>query len=171
MDYTNAHGVCFKIHSEENDYYKVKYYPRNARFPRVYDKFQCRSDAMRSEMFFILSKLRFCSCCSTDLLGYRDERDVCKACLLRQSSEKETEIAECPVCFQSMLTLDGSKVQLTCQHFLCLMCMKRMAKSTAHVHYEQTFGPYVVKQVKCPLCRTIGHYDYLYRATVPNSTI
>ena len=171
MEYTNTHGICFKIHSQENDYYVVKYYPRNSKCPRVFRRFHCVSEESRQEMFFILSKLRICSCCNHALLGYRDERTVCKDCILRTSSTQESDIAECPVCFQSMLILDGTKKKLSCQHFLCLMCMKRMAKSTSTVHYDQSFGSYVVKEVKCPLCRHVGHYDYLYRATVTNSTI
>ena len=81
------------------------------------------------------------------------------------------EVAECPVCLQTMLSIDGTKRNLVCRHSLCETCMKRMAKPTTIVHYDQAIGPYVVKTIKCPLCRDTGHYDYLFRAVQTNSTI
>ena len=171
MDYTNPQGVRFKITCNDYETYTVKYYTVHSKWPRHHRMYKCTSDAMRSEMFYILSNLRFCTDCQNELLGYRDERDTCKHCILRLAQGcPNPEVSECPVCYQPMLTVDNTKMNLVCRHAICTTCTHRLVRATTHVHYDQN-GPYVLNKITCPLCRHVGYYDHALRAAATNSTI
>ena len=145
MNYTNEHGVRFKVAEHPPNMYTVKYYPGTP-WPRTYSSFHCPTDERRREMFFVLNNLRLCTTCNDEVLGYRvdSDRTVCKKCALRNvltSGTPGEDIPDCPVCYQKMLAVDYSKVTLPCRHDLCRYCISRMTRNNSSV-------------LTCPLCRS-----------------
>ena len=167
MDYRNTHGVRFKILFHGNRY-TVKYYSPAHKWPHIYDTYVCSNDNERQEMFFILNSLHFCDTCHDTLLTYQDSLTKCKKCILMQSAlaTREENIMECPVCYQKILKIDGTKKELACKHELCMPCFRRMMQISGTVIQYNTVIP--VAKVKCPMCRDEATYDYnLLRPILP----
>lgn len=164
MDYTNTHGVRFKLLHRVTSGYTVKYYTGSGKaWPRTYRGFHCPTDEYRQEMFYILNNTRLCTVCKVELLDHRctDENPVCQACVLRKASEAcihEDSIPECPVCYNKMMFVDNSKRILPCRHEVCPSCFTRMLKPSQHVHYDG-HRPVPVGIITCPMCRREAHYD------------
>jgi hypothetical protein len=157
MDYTNPHQVRFKIFPNG----LVKYYPKVTGWPRTYQTFQCADDDMRREMFYILSTLRLCSICRNCL--HDESRSTCQNCVLREiltSGIQEDQIAECPVCYNKMFRVNGSRKSLVCRHEMCATCMRRMIRPYPHAHLDPIYGARPTCTITCPLCRNKGWYDY-----------
>jgi len=176
MDYTNEHGVKFKLVHRGTNTYTVRYYPGNGRaWPRTYRMFLCPTDECRREMFYILNHSRLCTMCKDDLIEYRaEDNPICRGCILRKAQEdgrNEESIPECPVCYQKMLVVDSSKHVLPCRHEVCNGCFKRMLKMTTHIHYNG-YIPVQVGVINCPLCRQEAFYEFLsFRQVMVNNTI
>ena len=159
MDYQNSHGVRFKITFSGNKY-TVKYYAPSRKWPHIYDAYMCTNDKERQEMFFILNNLHFCDSCQSKLMTYTDSATTCKKCTLMRSaiSVRDENIMECPVCYQKILKIDGTKKELTCKHEMCLTCFRRMMQITGTTIRYNTVVP--VATVKCPMCRNEAQYEY-----------
>lgn len=175
MDYVNPQEVRFKICHGVTDRYTVKYYTGVSQWPRILRSFHCPTDVARHEMFFMLGQIRLCQTCKTETLGYIDDpsRMNCQACILKEMSAAGVDgstLPECPVCYQKMLSVDGSKRRLACRHELCASCTHRLAKRSGHVYYGQ-HGPYASLTVTCPLCRDVAYYDAAFRVVIPNTSV
>lgn len=171
--YTNPHGVRFRIleNSQSENKLVVKYYTKESRWPRVYNTYTCSSDEMRREMFYILNQLRLCAICELTMLNRNDSaRSICHGCTMKQVSDgtPDETIPECPVCYQKMLRVDGSRRRLACGHELCVLCMRRMLRPSTHIHYDMNHGPMVTCTVTCPMCRDKALYDYSLRTIQMN---
>ena len=121
MDYTNEHGVKFKLVHRGTNTYTVRYYPGNGRaWPRTYRMFLCPTDECRREMFYILNHSRLCTICKDDLIEYRaEDNPIGRGCILRKAQEdgrNEESIPECPVCYQQMLVVDPALRCVLCWH-------------------------------------------------------
>ena len=168
MEYTNEYGVRFKIHAQNNnDSYDVLYYTEKSIRPRKHKSFfmNGKKENLQKEMFYVLSKLRFCETCKDKLLGYREDQPKCQGCsLMEHSNTPEENFSECPVCYQKMFDIDYTKKTLTCQHEICRYCLSRMLKKTRY-WYNSTIP---VGMITCPLCRHDSYYDlHLYRTMTP----
>lgn len=176
MDYTNTHGLRFKLVHRNNGSYLVRYYVGTKSWPRTFRAFLCPNDDSRREMFYILNNTRLCTTCQDELIDHRHTEDepTCQSCILRKISEAGVDgntIPECPVCYNKMMSVDNSKRLLVCRHEVCPPCFRRMIKPTQQVHYDG-HRPVPVGVLTCPMCRHEGFYDlYAYRQVNPGSTI
>ena len=176
MDYTNTHGVRFKLTHRGVGEYTIRYYITGKPWPRTFRVFSCPTDERRQEMFYILNNCRMCSTCQEELLDHRymDDPPTCQGCILRKASQvgtTENNIPECPVCYHKMMSVDNSKRVLACRHEVCPPCFRRMIKPTHQVHYDG-IRPLPVGKLTCPLCRNEGFYDlFAYRQVNPGNTI
>ena len=177
MDYTNPQGVRFKVVSYAvGNRYSVKYYTGVSQWPRTVRDFQCPTDELRREMFFIIGSMRLCTTCKVDLLGHNDdpEQMTCQTCILKAvalAGLDGSSLPECPVCYQKMLTVDASKRTLACRHNMCPGCTRRLMKPTGHVHYDNLHRPYHAWSITCPMCRDVAYYDGALRPVVPNTHV
>lgn len=154
MEYVNSHGVRFRINTD----YTARYYTKKDKWPRVYRRFVCLTDENRREMFYMLNNARLCSTCESSLLDYRvdSEQTVCKTCVLRQNaSPSDDDIAECPICYQKMLSVDCTRKTLPCRHDVCTYCVRRMIRVIRYV--GPTCEPIGI--MSCPLCRHEAYYS------------
>lgn len=170
MDYRNAQGVRFKVYSTGQDRYVVKYYPGVSQWPRTLRHFQCPTDETRQEMFFLLGNMRLCGTCQVTLLGHLDDpgRGSCQDCILKAAAAagvRGEDIPECPVCYQKMLTIDGTRKSLACKHEVCAACAKRLSKPTTD--YDPTYG--IMWSIRCPMCRDVSTYDSAFRTSRANA--
>ena len=175
MDYTNPHGVRFKITSRNETRYDVKYYTGVSSWPRSLRSFQCKTDELRQEMFFILGSKRLCTTCKTDLLGHNDDptKETCQSCILRVSAlgADGAGVPECPVCYQKMLSVDGSKQSLACRHEVCIGCTRKLMKPPTRIHYDPIQGgAFPTWTITCPMCRDVAQYNAALRVVMPNTT-
>jgi hypothetical protein len=177
MDYTNTHGVRFKL-SHGSGGYTVRYYvgTTGRAWPRTFRVFHCPTDECRREMFYILNNTRLCTTCKDKLIDHRsaDQEPTCQSCVLERISQSNVDgstIPDCPVCYHKMMTIDNSKRVLACRHEVCPPCFRRMIKPTHHVQYDGV-RPVPLGKLTCPLCRHEGFYDlYAYRQMNPGTTI
>jgi hypothetical protein len=163
MEYKNPHGVRFKVYNSRKDHYVVKYYPCAVQWPRRLRSFYCPTDAARHEMFFLIGNMRHCVTCRVSLLGHLDDpaAAACQDCILKEAAAAGLaggDIPECPVCYQKMLSVDGTRKTLACRHQVCLSCVSRLAKSV----YAQGWS------ITCPMCRDTSMYDAAFRPTMAN---
>ena len=89
MDYTNTHGVRFKL-SHGSGGYTVRYYAGTGRaWPRTFRVFHCPTDECRREMFYILNNTRLCTTCKEKLIDHRsvDQEPTCQSCVLQRISQ------------------------------------------------------------------------------------
>jgi hypothetical protein len=158
MNYENQYHVRFKVIGSSP--YTVKYYSEHSRWPRIYKKFHCPDDETRREMFYILNTSRLCTICTDTLID--DTRSTCQECLARAAASSATEdsVAECPVCYNKMFRINGSRKKLACQHELCKTCMTRLLRPHRVAYMDPIRGPTATCTVMCPLCRGVGWYDY-----------
>lgn len=176
MDYTNTHGLRFKLVHRNSGNYLVRYYAGTKSWPRTFRMFNCPTDDSRREMFYILNNTRLCTTCTDELIEHIhiEDEPTCQKCILRKISESGvdgTTIPECPVCYNKMMSVDNSKRMLACRHEVCPPCFRRMIKPTHQVHYDG-HRPVPVGGLTCPMCRHEGFYDlYAYRQVNPGSTI
>ena len=174
MDYTNPHGVRFKIANKNDVRYDVKYYTGVSSWPRSLGGFRCPTDELRQEMFFILGSKRLCTTCKVELLGHNDDpgKETCQSCILRVSAlgADGAGVPECPVCYQKMLSVDGSKKSLACRHEVCIGCTRKLMKPPAQIHYDPARGAYPTWSITCPLCRNVAQYNAALVVVMPNTT-
>lgn len=175
-EYVNPHGIRFRIVESTRDPTQliVKYYTPGMKWPHILHTYTCSTDEMRSEMFYIINQIRFCTLCNVNILDRENPtRSVCLACTMKQvaSGTPEENIPECPVCYKKMLRVDGSKQKLVCNHELCATCMRRISRPSNHIHYDMQLGPMMTMVVCCPMCRTRAYYDYSLRHLPMNATI
>jgi hypothetical protein len=173
MDYTNQQKVRFKIAHKNGSRYDVKYYTGVSQWPRNLRNFQCPTDELRQEMFFVLGNMRLCTTCKVELLGHNDDpnKETCQSCILKVSAlgADGAGVPECPVCYQKMLTVDGSKNSLACRHEVCLGCTRKLMKPPTQFHYDPSRGTFPTWTITCPLCRDVANYDAALRVTRANT--
>jgi hypothetical protein len=175
MNFTSLHDVKFKVFDQGSDRYLVKYYSGVSRWPKIFRAFNCATDEARREMFYFLGQARFCEECRDEILTYTVPAEVktCRTCTLKKAADNPSIelIPECPVCYQKMLQVDGTRKKLACQHTLCVHCCRRMIKHARHVHYDMIRGPQPTWTITCPMCRHQGLYDSALNVVMPNQTL
>lgn len=169
MNYENQYNVRFKIIETDSWSCTVKYYSEKSRWPKIYKKFRCPDNETRREMFYILNTSRLCTICVHTLID--DTRSTCQECISRAAATvTEEDIAECPVCFNKMFRINGSRRQLACRHELCTTCMSRLLQPHQQAYMDPRRGPITTCTIRCPLCRGVGWYDHslnILRLEVP----
>jgi len=168
MDYKNPQNVRFKVYNSSQDRYVVKYYPGVSQWPRALRSFHCPTEETRQEMFFLIGNMRLCNVCQVSLLGHLDDPNkvTCQECILKAAASigiLGEDIPECPVCYQKMLAVDGSRKTLACRHQVCGACATRMSKPAGYWHGCPT------RTITCPLCRDCSVYDIAFRPIVANT--
>lgn len=161
MDYKNQHEVRFRLYFDNNNSYTVKYYSEKSKWPRLYRSFICADDQTRNEMFYILSVSRLCTICKDHLID--ESRSTCQECMIREALANGVtmnQIAECPVCYNKMFKVNGTRKMLACGHELCTACMRRMLRPNNSLYYSPSGVARATGTIKCPLCRAVGWYDY-----------
>jgi hypothetical protein len=143
--------------------YTVKYYSEKSKWPRIYRNFTCTDDETRNEMFYILSTSRLCTICNDHIID--DSRSTCQDCMIREGLTNGLtvdQIPECPVCYNKMFRVNGTRRKLACGHDLCTACMRRMLKPHHVLYVHPIGGARATCTIMCPLCRATGWYDYSF---------
>lgn len=168
MEFKSVYGVRFKVFDQGADRYLVKYYTETSKWPKQYRPFRCSNDEARREMFYILGQSRPCTTCKDELLGYKDDPQatVCKTCQLNELARQGVpgdSLAECPVCYQKILSVDNTKQKLVCNHEMCTTCLRRIARTSHQPYYDPVYGLTTGLTITCPMCRDVRNYDRSFR--------
>ena len=124
MNYTNEHGVRFKINIERTNWYRTKYYSDRTNRPRRYFTFHCEYETQMRQMFFILSTVRMCPDCHHEAFRLGD---CCPECKFRRIANLPPPPLEyCNVCYLAVFEADNSRLQLTCKCVICPQCSNNM---------------------------------------------